>query len=1004
MSCWMIVLQIASSQEAKRRRGEEAIALRPGQRGLSHRMSAPRGILNHVAITVVDRHLNEISLETDDDLDGVVRASGNERHGCLINHHVFRRSAGPGPSAMSDVDSKEAFEHGEDADSRLSSFLDEADQVIEGHDDDDYDPRPPDHRRLELRVSDDRLEARLRVVFPDTQLAEVRALLENERIRWGIHYETIEESLREASRSGRHRSNVVVAQGKRPVYVRRREVSYPFLQGLESPDTGEPISLGSHAFREIREVMSRSSIDLIRVFAHPLVAVAAGEELMKVEGEDVVEPGCDVYGKTIRRVFEEGAGPLKAGDGVEERGNESLFTERFGYLSIAGGFLSVNTPVWISQDRMEAYFVNAPLLGEARRPDAAEVLRQLRDAGVVNGIDAQAVEQMCEDLVRGDLRESCVLIARGRPPNLARGQIRFNFTVLPVALFEEVKDCLKAPSLESVADLETRVTYVNAGTTLAEQAEDGDRAEPGEDLFGIPVAPPDEVQDIKAYKCGINVRRESSDGVVRYFAEAFGIVGVIGGQISVVSPIWVSPDKMEARFVRLLPSGTGVCPVQSEVEGLLDAARIRHGVQLEQVEAVCREVGKAEEVGVPLLAEGIPAESGTDGRIECHFKQMPDPGKCLEGGTMDFRERDGVPQIHEGDLLAIRALPEPGKPGIDVRGRTIPPPRSERELLFAGPSVRSEETGQVIRYYATGPGYARVVKDTLAVLQRYQQNGNVDYKVGNLKMDGDIEIDGSVGSRFEVEATGDVLISGAVERNAIVRAGGDLVVQGGILTGKIHAGGSVYARFIQESDVEVGQDLVVRNYIQDSEVRVQHTATIQGEEGGVRHLCLLGGYLLVTRQVNVASVGSTAGRKTKVVVGIDATLDREIEKYEKGKALAELRSRGALHALGPIVHGKDVVQVIRQASGPKREFIRKNLKDLEQIRKLGVALQHRIDALLKRRGEIERLANVRVTSVAFERVTIQIGRTYRELSEEVGSCVFRLNRKGDRVVEQTIEA
>ena len=78
---------------------------------------------------------------------------------------------------MSDVDSKEAFEHGEDADSRLSSFLDEADQVIEGHDD-DYDPRPPDHRRLELRVSDDRLEARLRVVFPDTQLAEVRALLE----------------------------------------------------------------------------------------------------------------------------------------------------------------------------------------------------------------------------------------------------------------------------------------------------------------------------------------------------------------------------------------------------------------------------------------------------------------------------------------------------------------------------------------------------------------------------------------------------------------------------------------------------------------------------------------------------------------------------------------------------------------------------------------------------------------------------------------------------------
>ena len=387
--------------------------------------------------------------------------------------------------------------------------------------------------------------------------------------------------------------------------------------------------------------------------------------------------------------------------------------------------------------------------------------------------------------------------------------------------------------------------------------------------------------------------------------------------------------------------------------------------------------------------------AGKGGEVKLLFKQQPDPGKLLEAERMDFRERDAVPQAAAGDLLARRSLPCPGRPGTDVRGKVLKPPKNERDLLYAGQNVVAEEKGEEQVYYATASGWARVLKDTLSVMQRLRQRGDLDYRVGNLKIEGDVELEGTVRSRFVIEATGDVYVGGTVEGNAQIVAGGNVIVQRGIVGAKVKAEGDLHARFIQDSEVNVGGDLVVRNYIRDSEVQVQGKATIQGNEGGDRHLCLLGGTLLARAGVDAASIGSVYGRETSVMAGIDLAIEKHLERYRKGLAFADLRSRRASRALESAVGGMNgkgkLAEAIGRASGGRRDFAIRRMKELEALQKLKVSLEHHLEGMTVERSEIAGRARVRVTGKAFEKVTIQIGEASRLLDEEMRAAVFHLN-------------
>ena len=898
-----------------------------------------------------------------------------------------------------------------DRDEGLKEFLDQASEAMDdggGPTDPKAPVGEPQHRRLRVIVSEDRMEAQLEGVFPDTKLAEVQEALKRERVIWGVQEESLKKAVVQADSSGRHQRDIPAAKGKPAVYLKRKQVEYPFLEGLRQLGTGEPVHIASSVLREIDEVMGYINIGQIRRYGHPIVAVTARSLLMEVQGEDVIEPGRDVFGKPVRTVVGEEPSSLKAGVGVIENEAGSITSKTFGYISVIGGSLSVVSPIWISQDRLEAYFINPPHLGERKVPDPEEILEMLKALKIGVGIDREAIAQMCSDLKQGDLRESCVRIARGQPPMLSKGQIIFGFDPLPPARFEEVKETLKARDFEKVAACEIVVQAVHEGEVLAEQAGEGAESGPGKDLFGESVALPEDLQEQKLYKAGINVRREVEGGLLRFVSEIFGYAGVLDDHILVVPPIHISPDKMEVHFVELPQGQKPVLPTTAEIERFLENARVRHGVDSEAVAGLSEMPPTDEVLGTQtvLLSRGTPPEPEQSGRVELLFKQRPDPGKLLEAGSIDFRERDAVPQVKVGELLARRTLPIPGKVGKDVRGRVVQPPKQEPQRLSPGPNVvAKEETGDQL-FYATSPGWPRVMKDTLSVMNLYRHRGDVGYQTGNLHLEGDAEIKGTVKSRFRVEATGDVHLGGAVERGGQVTAQGNVVVLGGIIGAKVKAGGDLYVRFIQDSEVKVGGDLVVRNNVQDSTVEVKKRATVQGNEGGKRQLCLLGGSMVAGWEIDAVSIGSGYRRKTKVVVGVDIEMEASLVKYRKGLAFSDLRSRRAMRALEELIGRsgwkRDPMAAIRRVAPGRRKFLVNQLKEIDKMKKLKGSLEYHVEKMGKNRAKNLDRALVKASGMAFKNAIVQIGNIYKILDEDIWGVSFHMNPEHTQVVQESL--
>jgi len=856
------------------------------------------------------------------------------------------------------------------------------------------------HRVLRVLVSDDRLEATLEAVFPDTTLEEVEDALIQANIRWGKNVEKIRLALQKAKDSGRLQRNVQVAQGKPAEFTKRKEINYPFLNGLKIPDSEEPLHLASSILRKISEITSFTDVEHLRAYALPVVAVRPGTVLMEVRGEDEIEPGRDVFGKEIKTVFEDdGVWTFHGGDGVEMLEDGSLRATCFGYVATSKRDLNVVMPIWVSPDHMEAYYFNPPILNGNFTPTVETINTLLSQLAICFGIEEAAIASMCKDLSEGNLRESCVRLARGKRPTLSKGQMSFKFDVLPPVRFERFQNLLQGKSEPDISLIEDEIQAVSEGQLLAEQVSEDGESGKGRDLFGCPVAMPEDVGvRRKNYKAGKNVRREVRDGQVVYISETYGYPGVLDDKIMVLSPIWLAPNRMVAYFVAL--SQSQIWPTQDEMVKLLECAHIRYGVQDKVVADLQTHLDDLTLLG--CVAKGDVPEPGKDGTVELLFKQTMDPGKLGEGGTIDYREREGVPQARPKDLLARRSFPTSGKSGRDVRGRLIPPPKSERGILYAGHHVVLEEgdDGEQL-FYATGMGHPRVVKDTLSVLQLYRQPGDVDYRVGNIKMEGDVAIEGSIKNRFKVEATGDVYVEGGVDRRAQIIAGGNVIVKRGIVGADVHTKGSLSARFIQESKVCVEQNLIVRNYISDSRVVVYGKALIQGDDGGQRQLCLLGGDLFAGENIDVASLGSPYGRPTRVMTGINLEIEKQCERYKKGLAFCDLQMRRVMRSLGGVDVSK-LSTMLQNMSPNRKKFMLKNMHDLRELKKLRESLAHYLDTFKDQQQKFSAQAFVRVHLSAFQKVSLQIKDRHLTLTEDIQKTLFRLNAAHDVIVREKI--
>ena len=159
-------------------------------------------------------------------------------------------------------------------------------------------------------------------------------------------------------------------------------------------------------------------------------AVSAGEQLAIKLPPESGKIGTDVFGEEFT--------PDEPGDALLEEGEnirlaedgQSCCAEIFGYIGIGkqGNRVQIISPIWVARERMAAYFVNLPQLGQKRAPTAEEIDRLLEMAGVRHGIDQQGVGLLCEKMKQGLPTGIAVPVARGAPVREGEDG-RFEFAV-----------------------------------------------------------------------------------------------------------------------------------------------------------------------------------------------------------------------------------------------------------------------------------------------------------------------------------------------------------------------------------------------------------------------------------------------------------------------------------------------------------------------------------------------------------------------------------------------
>jgi uncharacterized protein (DUF342 family) len=176
------------------------------------------------------------------------------------------------------------------------------------------------------------------------------------------------------------------------------------------------------------------------------------------------------------------------------------------------------------------------------------------------------------------------------------------------------------------------------------------------------------------------------------------------------------------------------------------------------------------------IARGVAPEKSKDGRVEFYF----DTEFHLSDNTQDPSDPDVIPMVKKGDALAQRIPAEPGKPGKDVSGFSLPaPPPKSMDLNCGEGVIRAQDL-----YLADQDGIAVLYqKRTLFVKPREitiptrHYTGSIDadlgeeYKGVHLKVDGSILEDARVRCH-NLEVSGDIL--------GQVSVSGDIIVKGDI--------------------------------------------------------------------------------------------------------------------------------------------------------------------------------------------------------------------------------
>jgi len=345
-----------------------------------------------------------------------------------------------------------------------------------------------------------------------------------------------------------------------------------------------------------------------------------------------------------------------------------------------------------------------------------------------------------------------------------------------------------------------------------------------------------------------------------------------------VMAVRIADGEMQATMSVSAP-GDGGCDIPLETYILtLKTNRVVHGIKEDFLEEF---VDRPEYMEDVEIAVGSKPVDGKPAYMKFEFETDQSRARLREGsgGKIDFKELNIIQNVVENQLLATKIPPQNGTPGETVTGKPLPAKNGNDISLPIGENVHAGDDGTKI--YSNISGKVVYVSGKISVEPVLTVETNVGVATGNIIFLGNVIIKGDVEDGFSVKAAGNIEVYGSIAR-AELEAEGNIIIQQGINGkggGVIRAGKSLWARFIENANIQAGNMVYATDGIINSNIDAIERIICQGKRASI-----VGGRLRASEEINGKILGNpTSGTETVCEVGYDPTSKEELSRLEAEK-------------------------------------------------------------------------------------------------------------------------
>ena len=332
----------------------------------------------------------------------------------------------------------------------------------------------------------------------------------------------------------------------------------------------------------------------------------------------------------------------------------------------------------------------------------------------------------------------------------------------------------------------------------------------------------------------------------------------------------VSPDRLTA-YLNIIVEKGARSVTKEDIAVALEKAKISYGIVQELVNEPDK-IPLGEQV---LIAQGQAGSKPKDAELKIYFNtdELGRPKK-LEDGRVDYRDLNLFIQVKQDEVLAEKIPAELGVESIDVRGAVSKVANPKDFMLKAGSNVRIENN----KVLANCAGQVIYKNNVFSVVQHIEIKSDIGPATGNITVDVNVTIKGSVLTGYFVKTIGDVLVEGGVQGGSV--QANNLVVMRGIQgsgDNKIISSGNITTLFVENADIQVSGDLLVYDSVLNSNIKAGGSILI-GERGkGI----VSGGNIMAGETVAAKVIGNVFATVSNIEVGNNPLLKMEYEELKK---------------------------------------------------------------------------------------------------------------------------